>query len=112
MSPLQRDTSLVSVVESGSIIDSFARLSLYLYPPAAFTAGKEHWMRLKTVVAICAAILVAGFVASTQLTLFVIPPIGAVPDGRTVLISRTAATKFVDSPDAVCERIQGGVSLL
>ncbi len=48
----------------------------------------------------------------TQLTLFVIPPIGALPEGRTVIITRLNKTEFIASPDAMCERIQGGVSLL
>lgn len=48
----------------------------------------------------------------TQITLFVIPPIGAVPEGKTVVITRLNKTEFIDSPDAMCERIQGGVSLL
>lgn len=51
-------------------------------------------------------------ISSTQLTLFIIPPIGAVPEGRTVIIARLNGTEFIDSPDAMCERIQGGVSLL
>lgn len=48
----------------------------------------------------------------SQITLFVVPPIGAVPEGRTVVISRLNKTEFIDSPDAMCERIQGYVSLL
>lgn len=48
----------------------------------------------------------------TQLTLFVVQPIGALPEGRTVVIFRLNKTEFIDSPDAMCERIQGGVSLL
>ena len=48
----------------------------------------------------------------TQLTLFVVPPIGAVPEGRTIVMLRLSNMKFVDSADAVCERIQDGVSLL
>lgn len=60
---------------------------------------------------------VLGFIvvlalASTQFTIFVVQPIGAVPDGRTLVIGRLAGSKFVDSADAMCERIQGGVSLL
>lgn len=51
-------------------------------------------------------------VICTQITLFVVPPIGAVPEGRTVIISRLNKTEFIDSPDAMCERIQGYVSLL
>lgn len=56
-------------------------------------------------------LLLAGIIY-TQLTLFIVPPIGAVPEGRTVVILRLNKTEFIDSPDAMCERIQGGVSLL
>lgn len=51
-------------------------------------------------------------VAYTQLTLFIIPPIGAVPEGRTVLIARLKKTNFINSPDGMCDRIQGGISLM
>lgn len=51
-------------------------------------------------------------ISYTQLTLFVVPPIGALPEGKTVIILRLNKTNFIDSPDALCERIQGGVSLL
>jgi len=68
--------------------------------------------RRKALTVVSVLLVVGGLVAYTQLTFFVIPPIGAVPEGRTVLMSRSRATRFVDSPDAVCERIQGGVSLL
>lgn len=49
---------------------------------------------------------------STQLTIFVIQPVGALPEGRTLVITRLTKGTFVDSPDAMCERIQDGVSLL
>lgn len=48
----------------------------------------------------------------TQITVFVIAPIGALPEGRTVIMLRLNKTNFIDSADAMCERIQGGVSLL
>lgn len=66
---------------------------------------------MKTSIAfvLLAALVVAIF---SQITLFVIPPIGAIPDGRTVIITRLINTEFIDSPDAICERIQGGVSLM
>lgn len=63
-------------------------------------------------------LLVAGLIAViaiaiyTQITLFVVPPIGAVPEGRTVIMLRLNKTNFIDSPDAMCDRMQGGVSLL
>lgn len=48
----------------------------------------------------------------TQVTIFVVQPIGALPDGKTLVIARLNVTNFVDSPDAMCDRIQHGVSLL
>jgi hypothetical protein len=51
-------------------------------------------------------------VVSTQITIFVIPPIGAVPEGRTLIITHLNRGDFIDSADAMCERIQGGVNLL
>jgi hypothetical protein len=63
-------------------------------------------------------LLVAGMTAAaaiaiyTQLTLFVVAPIGAVPEGRTVIILRLNNTNFIDSADSMCQRMQGGVSLL
>lgn len=48
----------------------------------------------------------------TQFTIFVVQPIGAVPEGRTLIMRRTGKLKFIDSADSVCEREMGGVSLL
>jgi len=64
----------------------------------------------KAFIAAGAALLL--LVVYTQITIFVVPPIGAVPEGRTVIMLRLNKTNFIDSPDAMCERIQGGVSLL
>lgn len=52
------------------------------------------------------------FVAYTQLTLFIVAPIGAVPEGKTLVIMRLNKTNFIDSADAMCERLHSGVSLL
>jgi hypothetical protein len=54
----------------------------------------------------------AAVIASTQVTLFVIQPIGAVPDGRTLVISRLTSMEFVDSADGWCARRMGKVNLL
>jgi len=56
--------------------------------------------------------VIGVLVAYTQFTVFVVPPIGAVPEGRTIVISRLNKINFIDSADAMCERAQGGVSLL
>jgi len=57
-------------------------------------------------------LILGGLAASTQITVFVIQPIGAIPDGKTLVISRLNVTRFIDSADAVCERMQGKVNLL
>ena len=57
-------------------------------------------------------VMLIGMAAATQLTLFVVQPIGAVPEGRTVVIWCLNTMKFVDSADAWCERQMGGVNLL
>jgi len=57
-------------------------------------------------------LLVVLIAASTQVTFFVVQPIGAAPDGGTLLISRLNRGKFIDSADAMCQRIQGNVNLL
>jgi len=45
--------------------------------------------------------------------LFVVQPIGAVPDGVTVLyLSRGDDVPFIESPDGICLRTTGGVNLL
>ncbi len=51
-------------------------------------------------------------VASQFITIFIIQPIGAVPEGRTMIIWRMKSLNFIDSADAWCEREQGGVNLL
>lgn len=43
---------------------------------------------------------------------FTIQPIGALPQGATLIIWRGSTRPFFDSPDKLCIDIQGGVSLL
>lgn len=62
------------------------------------------------VLASLAAILFVAWLAGVRV--FVIQPIGAVPDGVTLIIFGAPGLNFVDSPDAVCMRVQGGVNLL
>lgn len=64
------------------------------------------------VVLILVMLLGVLVVFTTQFTLFVIQPIGAIPEGKTLVVSRLNRGNFIDSADAMCERIQGGVSLL
>lgn len=49
--------------------------------------------------------------AYTSLTIFVIQPLGAIPEGRTLVIWKREKLKFVDSADAVCDREMASVNL-
>ncbi|WP_346838130.1 hypothetical protein [Microbulbifer sp. SAOS-129_SWC] len=48
----------------------------------------------------------------TQVTIFVVQPIGAVPKGKTLIMLRMNKTKLIDSADAMCAREMGSVNLL
>ena len=64
----------------------------------------------KTIRLIILGVLI--IIVYTQVTFFAIQPMGAVPDGRTLVIWRTGKLKFIDSADGVCTREFDGVSLL
>jgi hypothetical protein len=65
----------------------------------------KRWM---LVIAVAAAVIVT----TRFFTIFVVQPIGAVPEGRTVIITRLTNVNFIDSADAICARRMGGVNLL
>ncbi|MCX2589971.1 hypothetical protein OQ435_17540 [Proteus penneri] len=50
--------------------------------------------------------------AYNKLTIFTVQPIGAIPDGVTVVIWKKGDMKFFESPDSLCIQKTGGVSLL
>ncbi len=56
-------------------------------------------------------VIVACLVATQFVTIFVVQPIGAIPEGRTIIITRLTTMNFIDSADAWCERRFGGVKL-
>lgn len=58
-----------------------------------------------------AVISVIALLIYTQITLFVIQPIGIIPEGKTLVILKLNKTEFIDSADAMCEREMGGVNL-
>lgn len=76
--------------------------------PQAPTAGAPR--RSRWVGIILLSILLA--IALSQIGVYTIQPIGALPEGRTVIIWRASGEPFFNSPDAECLRIQQGVSLL
>ncbi len=62
--------------------------------------------------AIGIAILVLLVFAASQVGVYTVQPIGALPEGITLVVWRSSGTPFFDSPDALCLRAQDGVSLL
>lgn len=66
----------------------------------------------KAVLVSISLLITLRWVSYSSLTLFVVPSIGVIPEGKTVVELRLANTNFIDSPEAMCERLQGGVSLL
>lgn len=50
-------------------------------------------------------------VASQFITIFIVQPIGAIPEGVTIITNRREKTKFIDSADGVCLREFGQVNL-
>jgi len=45
-------------------------------------------------------------------TIFIINPIGALPEGKTLIILKLNKTQFIDSADGICLRELGYVNLL
>ena len=64
--------------------------------------------KIIAIVSSCILLIVLFF----QLTIFVVQPIGAIPEGKTLVMLRMNKTNFIDSADAMCERSMGGVSLM
>jgi len=67
-------------------------------------------MSKKLIVLISTVIIL--IVTYSQITLFVVQPIGAVPTGKTLVILRLNKTNFIDSADAMCVRETGSLNLL
>lgn len=61
--------------------------------------------------ALSGVLLIGSFYFHQNYTIFVIQPIGAIPQGATLIVQRTGKLNFVDSADALCDRLDGGVSL-
>lgn len=58
------------------------------------------------------AVAVILVIIYTQIGFYTIQPIGALPDGITLLVWRHAGEPFFNSPDALCLERMSGVSLL
>lgn len=67
-------------------------------------------MSKKLIILISTVIIL--IVTYSQITLFVVQPIGAIPTGKTLVILRLNKTNFIDSADAMCVRETGSLNLL
>lgn len=67
----------------------------------------------KLLIILPVALLAAGLLAYLAgVRVFVIQPIGAIPDGVTAVVIGSPGLRFIDSPDAFCMREQGYVNLI
>jgi hypothetical protein len=70
-------------------------------------------MKIGIAVAVVAAAFAGAILfATNQLAFFVVQPIGALPEGRTLVIWRAETMNLIDSADAWCERQTKEVSLM
>jgi len=58
----------------------------------------------------CCACL--SLVALSQIGFYTVQPIGALPEGATAIVWRAGGEPLFNSPDAVCLKVQGYVSLM
>jgi hypothetical protein len=68
---------------------------------------RKNLRRIVTVIAVAWVVF-----ACSRISLFVIPPIGVIPDGATLVLWKGEKMKFIDSMDAACKRERGGVTLI
>lgn len=66
-------------------------------------------MKRLVVLAVVVGLLLAVI---SRLGFYAVQPIGALPEGVTMIVWRASDEPFFNSPDAFCLRVQGGVSLL
>lgn len=64
------------------------------------------WLALTLIALVIIVILI------TQIGLYTVQPIGALPEGRTLIVWRNSGEPFFNSPDALCLDRLGYVSLL
>ncbi|MBS7815930.1 hypothetical protein [Wohlfahrtiimonas chitiniclastica] len=69
----------------------------------------------KVAIFFCVLIVIVSsfsFFVVKKMTIFTVQPIGAIPDGASILMWKKGDEPFFNSPDAICLKIQGSVSLL
>lgn len=82
------------------------------FPPSQIAPSVGARMSNRTLVAMIAVLGVGLAVWLTGLRVIVIQPIGAIPKGVTAVVVGLKNVNLIDSPDAICNRKNGGVSLM
>jgi len=54
----------------------------------------------------------ATLIVLTEIGFYTVQPIGALPEGVTAIVRRAPGEPFFSSPDAMCLKVQGYVSLM
>ncbi|UNH25093.1 hypothetical protein [Moellerella wisconsensis] len=68
---------------------------------------------IKKIIAIFVVLIIAISVfAYNKITIFTVQPIGAIPDGVTIVMWKKGDMRFFESPDGLCMQRVGSVSLL
>lgn len=100
-----------------------SRLKVLAYPeeaaanPLAKALNMRSMADMKTftsVIAIALPALILGLLIAylVGLRVFVIQPIGALPNGAVAVVHGLPDLRPIDSPDAICQRNQGYVNLI
>lgn len=76
-----------------------------VFPPATPVRNKS-----KTIAIVLIAVVL--LIVASRMGFYTVQPIGALPEGVTLIVWRTSGESFFNSPDAVCLKLQEGVSLL
>jgi len=61
---------------------------------------------------LASTVIILLVIVLSQITFFVVQPIGAIPNGKTLVVLRMNKTNLIDSADAMCYRTMGSVNLL
>lgn len=68
---------------------------------------------IKKIIALFVVLIIGiSIFAYNKLTIFTVQPIGAIPDGVTIVMWKKGDMRFFESPDGLCMQRVGSVSLL
>ncbi|MGI9728180.1 hypothetical protein [Klebsiella pneumoniae] len=72
----------------------------------------EVAMWKKTISVIVVILIVFSIFVYTSISFFAVQPIGAIPEGATFIMWKKGKMSTFESPDGLCIKVTGGVSLM